>query len=34
MTDTTLNIPIPANEWVDLYALTGIPVGEPLIVEN
>lgn len=28
------NIPIPSNEWVDLYALSGIAVGEALAIEN
>lgn len=28
------HIPIPHNTWVDLYALSGITVGQPLIVEN
>lgn len=34
MSDTLSNISIPANEWVDLYALSGISVGEKLSIEN
>lgn len=34
MPDNLTNIPLPANEWVDLYAESGITVGQPLIVEN
>ena len=34
MSDNLTNIPLPANEWVDLYAVSGITVGQPLVVEN
>lgn len=34
MPDTLSNIPLPAGQWVDLYAATGITRGQPLIVEN
>ena len=34
MSDNLTHIPLPRNEWVDLYALSGITVGQPLIVEN
>ena len=34
MSDNLTNIPLPTNEWVDLYDLSGITVGQPLIVEN
>jgi hypothetical protein len=27
-------IPIPRNTWVNLYALSGITVGQPIVVEN
>lgn len=29
-----MNISLPRNEWVDLYAEAAIPVGVPLLVEN
>jgi hypothetical protein len=34
MADTLTNITIPQNEWVDLYALSGIAVGTAISVEN
>ena len=34
MSDNLPHIPIPRNTWVDLYALSGITVGQPLVVEN
>lgn len=34
MSDNLTNIPLPTNEWVDLYAESGITVGQPLVVEN
>ena len=34
MPDNLPNISLPANEWVDLYAESGITVGQPLVVEN
>ena len=34
MPDNNPNIPIPIGEWVDLYDLTGITVGEPLHIKN
>ena len=34
MPDNNPNISIPVNEWVDLYTLTGITVGEVLYIEN
>ncbi|MCK5132694.1 MAG: hypothetical protein KAR40_11150 [Candidatus Sabulitectum sp.] len=34
MADTLLNIPIPENEWVDLYDLSGIAVGTAIQVQN
>lgn len=34
MGDNVTNIEIPINEWVDLYTLSGITVGLPLMVEN
>ena len=34
MPDNIQHIPIPRNTWVDLYDLSGIAVGEQLIVEN
>lgn len=34
MPDTLLNIPLTQNEWVDLYAASGIAVGTQLLVEN
>lgn len=34
MADTRQNTPIPSGTWVNLYAASGIPVGEQLLVEN
>jgi len=34
MPDTLENIPIPVNEWVDLYDLSGITVGSEVSVQN
>ena len=34
MTDNIPNVPLPANTWIDLYAASGITVGQPLVVEN
>lgn len=34
MPDNNPNVPIPISEWVDLYDLTGITVGEPLHIKN
>lgn len=34
MSDNLINIPLPRNEWIDLYDLSGITVGQPLVVEN
>lgn len=34
MSDTLPNVPIPLNEWVDLYAVSGIPVGTEVNVQN
>jgi len=34
MADTSPNIEIPLNEWVDLYSLSGISVGVAISVEN
>lgn len=34
MPDNRPHVLIPINEWVDLYDLTGIPVGQPLLIEN
>ena len=34
MSDNLTHIPLPTNEWVDLYDLSGIAVGQPLVVEN
>lgn len=34
MPDTLVNVPLPANTWVDLYAATGIPVGVAISAEN
>ena len=34
MPDNLPNIQIPINEWVDLYALSGLPVGTAISVEN
>ena len=34
MTDTLKNIPLVRNQWVNLYAQSGIPVGTQIIAEN
>ena len=34
MSDNLPHIPLPRNEWIDLYDLSGIEVGQPLVVEN
>lgn len=34
MADTLPNVLLPVNEWVDLYAVTGLTVGVPIVVEN
>jgi hypothetical protein len=34
MADTNPNIPIPAGQWVNLYALAGADIGSQLTVEN
>ena len=34
MADNIQNVPISRGEWVDLYAATGITVGEPIAIEN
>ncbi len=34
MSDSTANITVPANDWVDLYALSGFTVGTPLVAVN
>lgn len=34
MPNNNPNISIPINQWVDLYALTGITVGDPLHIKN
>lgn len=34
MADSPTNISIPVNQWVDLYDLSGIPVGSPITVDN
>jgi hypothetical protein len=34
MPDNLPLIPVEAGSWIDLYALSGITVGQPLIVEN
>ena len=34
MADNLPNIPLPANQWVDLYAAAGVPVGTSIGVEN
>lgn len=34
MPDTLPNIILPSNEWVDLYALTGIAVGTQIKIQN
>ncbi len=34
MPDTLLNIPIPLNDWVNLYDLSGLTVGSEVSVQN
>lgn len=34
MPDNLTNVDIPDNVWVDLYTLTGIPVGTGISVQN
>lgn len=34
MADTLLNIPLPTNTWIDLYAESGIPVGTLIKAQN
>jgi hypothetical protein len=34
MADTLPDVALPANEWVDLYAATGITVGTQINVQN
>lgn len=34
MADTLLNVALPANTWVNLYAATGITVGVKIAVQN
>jgi len=34
MPDTLLNVDLPANQWVNLYAVTSIAVGTAISVEN
>jgi hypothetical protein len=34
MAETLANVEIPANNWVDLYALTGLTVGTAISVQN
>lgn len=34
MSDTLTNVILPKDEWVDLYAATGVPVGTKIAVEN
>lgn len=34
MAETLANVDIPANSWVDLYALTGLAVGTAISVQN
>lgn len=34
MPDNLPNIPVPTGEWIDLYDVSGITVGQSLIVEN
>ena len=34
MADTIPFVPLPANEWVDLYDATGITVGDQIIAQN
>lgn len=34
MTDTLNNVPLPVSTWVDLYAASGITVGNKILVQN
>jgi hypothetical protein len=34
MPDNLINVDVPKNEWLDLYAELGVPVGTRLVVEN
>lgn len=34
MSDTVANISLPTNQWIDLYALSGIPVGTKVNIAN
>ena len=34
MANTIANIKTTSNTWVDVYALTGISVGTPLLIQN
>ena len=34
MADTLSNIPIPKNQWADVYTLSGIVVGTAIAIEN
>lgn len=34
MAETRSNIPLPAGVWVDLYARSGLPVGQKILVSN
>ena len=34
MADTLPNVPLPRGVWVDLYAATGIAVGDQIDVQN
>ena len=34
MADTLPNVALPGGAWVDLYAATGITVGDAIFVEN
>lgn len=34
MADTLPNVFLPRNQWVDLYAETGLPVGTEIQVQN
>ena len=34
MANTLINIPLPANTWVDMYAGTGIAIGTQIVVES
>lgn len=34
MTQTLPSVELPKNQWVDLYASTGITVGNQLVIQN